>query len=121
MTDAIRTEILTRNLLNYFAAVAGRQGHVFELRDINLQVMMNVFAANERLLLDGALDGLVAGGVLLRVSPTGWSLTDLGLAGANTLRPTHGLSAPAARVESNEDAVAHGLPPTRGRRIPVTR
>ena len=68
MTDAQRLEELTQRLLDYFAAIGARAGHVFELRDINHQVMMNVFAADERAVLDAALDGLVAGDVLLRVS-----------------------------------------------------
>jgi len=98
MTDAQRLEKLTQRLLDYFAAIGARAGHVFEMRDINHQVMMNVFAADERAVLDAALDGLVAGGTLVRVSPTGWSLTD-----------------------SGRERVARGPSPTRRRHIPVAR
>ena len=76
---ALRLESLTSNLMNYFAALGAQQGHVFTLRDINLQVMMNVFAPDERALLDVVLARLVAEGDLSRVSEPGYVLTDQGL------------------------------------------
>jgi len=76
---ALCIENLTRNLMNYFVALGALQGHVFTLRDINLQVMMNVFAPNERALLDVVLARLVAEGDLRRVSEPGYVLTDQGL------------------------------------------
>ena len=76
---ALSLENLTRNLMNYFAALGASQGHVFTLRDINLQVMMNVFAPDERALLDVVLARLVAEGDLRRVSEPGYVLTDQGL------------------------------------------
>jgi DNA-binding transcriptional regulator PaaX len=89
--DATRVDTITRNLENYFAAIGAPKGHVFELRDINLQVMMNAFAADERALLDVALSRLVDDGSLQRVSATGCSLTDEGLARVKRAR-----SGPAA-------------------------
>jgi len=121
MTDAQRLEKLTQRLLDYFAAIGARAGHVFELRDINHQVMMNVFAADERAVLDAALDGLVAGDVLRRVSASGWSLTDAGLEQVNRLRSASGRSVAGVPGVEGDDAVARGLSPTRRRRIPVAR
>jgi len=83
---ALGLENLTRNLMNYFAALGASQGHVFTLRDINLQVMMNVFAPKERALLDVALARLVAEGDLNRVSEPGYVLTDQGLNRVRLLR-----------------------------------
>jgi hypothetical protein len=83
---ALFLENLTRNLMNYFVALGARQGHVFTLRDINLQVMMNVFAPGERELLDVALAGLVADGDLRRASEPGYVLTDQGLNRVKLLR-----------------------------------
>jgi hypothetical protein len=76
---ALSIENLTRNLMNYFVALGASQGHVFTLRDINQQVMMNVFAPQERALLDLVLARLVAEGDLSRVSEPGYVLTDQGL------------------------------------------
>ena len=76
---ALSIENLTRNLMNYFVALGASQGHVFTLRDINLQVMMNVFAPKERALLDVVLARLVAEGDLSPVSEPGYVLTDQGL------------------------------------------
>jgi hypothetical protein len=71
-------ENLTRNLMNYFVALGASRGHVFTLRDINLQVMMNVYAPQERALLDVVLAGLVADGELSRTPEPGYVLTDAG-------------------------------------------
>jgi hypothetical protein len=65
--------------MNYFAAVGAPRGHVFTLRDINLQVMMNVYAPQERALLDVVLAGLVADGELSRTPEPGYVLTEEGL------------------------------------------
>jgi hypothetical protein len=65
--------------MNYFVALGAPRGHVFTLRDINLQVMMNVFAPQERALLDVVLAGLVADGELSRTPEPGYVLTDEGL------------------------------------------
>jgi hypothetical protein len=89
-------QAVMRNLVNYFAAIGAAKGHVFELRDINHHVMMNVFAPEERALLDVALDGLIEDGALWRVSTTGCSLTDDGLAHVNRQRAAH-QGSPAAR------------------------
>ena len=121
MTDDARLAPLTKRLVEYFTAIGARAGHVFELRDINLQVMMNVFAADERALLDAALDRLVADGMLLRVSATGCSLTAAGLEQVNCLRTDSGRRPLPAPSGERDDAVARGLPPTRRRRIPVAR
>jgi len=79
-------DVLTRKLLGYFAALGAPKGHVFEVRDINLQVMMNVYAPAERALLEVVIEGLVQRGALRRVSATGYSLTDDGLARVRRLR-----------------------------------
>ena len=76
---ALCLENLTRNLMNYFVALGPLRGHVFTLRDINLQVMMNVFAPKERAMLDVVLARLVAEGDLSPVSEPGYVLTDQGL------------------------------------------
>ena len=76
---ALSLENLTRNLMNYFVALNAPRGHVFTLRDINLQVMMNVYAPQERALLDVVLAGLVADGELSRTPDPGYVLTDEGL------------------------------------------
>ncbi len=83
---ALCLENLTRNLMNYFVALGAQQGHVFTLRDINLQVMMNVFAPEERALLDVVLAGLVADGDLSRTFEPGYVLTEQGLDRVRTLR-----------------------------------
>ena len=72
-------ENLTRNLVNYFSAVGARRGHVFTMRDLNLQVMMNTFAPEERALLDVVLTSFVHDGSLRRLSETSYALTDEGL------------------------------------------
>ena len=77
---------LTRNLTNYFVALGAQQGHVFTLRDINLQVMMNVFAPEERALLDVVLAGLVADGDLSRTPEPGYVLTEQGLNRVRNMR-----------------------------------
>jgi len=83
---ALRVDNLTRNLTNYFVALGAQQGHVFTLRDINLQVMMNVFAPEERALLDVVLAGLVADGDLSRTPEPGYVLTEQGLNRVRNMR-----------------------------------
>jgi hypothetical protein len=80
--------------MNYFALGAQR-GHVFTLRDINLQVMMNVFAPKERALLDVVLASLVAEGELSRASEPGYVLTEQGLERVRRLRSHMALGARA--------------------------
>jgi hypothetical protein len=121
MTDAQLLERLTRRLLEYFAAIGAGPGHVFELRDINHQVMMNVFAASERDMLEAALDALVADGMLLRLSATGCSLTEQGVERVNSLRSTSARGAAPGPAPQRDDAVARGLAPTGRRRIPLVR
>jgi hypothetical protein len=70
---------LTRRLLRYFGSVAEPRHHLFTLSDINLQVMMNSYAAKERDLLATALADLVSQGCLLPASPTSYDLTDAGM------------------------------------------
>ena len=72
-------EDLTRRLLVYFGAVGAPRHHLFTLSEINLQVMLNSYAANERDLLPIALAGIVNNGDLRATSPTSYSLTDQGL------------------------------------------
>jgi hypothetical protein len=66
-------------LMNYFAAIGAQEGRVFTLRDFNDQVMMDLFAAEERAGLAIALDAMIEAGVLRRASPTEYSLTPAGL------------------------------------------
>lgn len=81
MEQALATPLdrLTRSLLNYFGAVGAPRQHVFTLRDINMQVMMNTYEAGERALLGVALARLVEAGDLLEISPTSYRLTGTGL------------------------------------------
>jgi DNA-binding transcriptional regulator PaaX len=72
-------EDLTRRLLSYFGAVADPRHHRFTLSDINLQVMMNSYAAKERDLLSTALANLVSQGCLEAASATSYELTDEGM------------------------------------------
>jgi hypothetical protein len=92
---ALCIESLTRNLENYFVALGAPKGHVFTLQDINLQVMMNVFAPEERALLDVVIEALVLDGGLRRVSATGYVLTDEGLGRVSRLRSHPGVDGAA--------------------------
>jgi hypothetical protein len=79
---------LTHRLLTYFGTVGAPRFHLFTLSEINLQVMMNSYAAKERDLLAIALAGLVADRDLLAMSPTSYNLTDQGMLRVRLLRPS---------------------------------
>jgi len=103
-------ERLTRRLVDYFVALSAAKSHVFELRDINLQVMANVFAPKERALLDVAIEGLIQDGVLHRVSATGYSLTDEGVGRVTQLRSHRDVGATSAdHLAPRKDAGLHGV------------
>jgi hypothetical protein len=69
---------IRQRLLHYLAAVGPTVGRIFGIRDFNAQVMMNAFSAQDRDGLQPALDGLVAEGILSRVSTTDYCLTASG-------------------------------------------
>jgi len=79
-------EDLTCRLLRYFASVGDPSRHHFTVSDINLQVMMNAYAAKERDLLAIALAQLVNEGSLLRASLTSYDLTDQGMHRVRSVR-----------------------------------
>jgi hypothetical protein len=71
------TEKVKQYVMQYLASV-GNAGTVFTLRDFNSQVMMNVYAAEERAVLEVALAELVDAGILERRAPTEYVLTQDG-------------------------------------------
>ena len=86
MTTEPFLQVLTRRLLNYFGTVADPRHHRFTLSDINLQVMMNSYAAKERDLLATVLAELVSQGYLVLASPTSYELTDEGMVHVRSVR-----------------------------------
>ena len=102
-------DVLTRKLLEYFAALGGPKGHIFELRDINLQVMMNVYAPAERALLEVVIEELLQDGGLRRVSATSYSLTDEGIGRVRRVRHASMGAAASDRPPYHEGAGLHGV------------
>jgi hypothetical protein len=80
------TAKVTQDLMNYFAAIGAAEGHRFSMRDFHSQVMMNVYAPDERAVLDLALGELVDTAVLRQASPTEYVLTPEGLLSVRAIR-----------------------------------
>lgn len=63
-----------------------RPGRVFGPRDFNTQVMMNIYAPEERAALAPVLRQLVDEAILRHVSPTEYEVTPAGLQRLKSLR-----------------------------------
>lgn len=74
------TEKLKRDLLSYIASTRSAGDQVYSIRDFNSQVMSMTFDAAERDALPGALEELVATGILEQRSATDYALTPEGAA-----------------------------------------
>lgn len=74
------TEKLKRDLLSYIASARSSRDQLFSIRDFNSQVMSMTFDPVERDALAGALEELVASGILEQRSATDYALTPEGAA-----------------------------------------
>jgi hypothetical protein len=72
------TEKARKDLLSYFDAIGADVGRIFNVRDIDSQVMMNTFAPEARAGRDYAIADLIAEGILEQVKPTEYMLTAAG-------------------------------------------
>jgi hypothetical protein len=72
------TEKSKKDLLRYFDAIGADIGRIFNVRDIDSQVMMNTFAPEARAGRDYAIAELITEGILRQVTATQYMLTESG-------------------------------------------
>ncbi|HET7728904.1 MAG TPA: hypothetical protein VFK48_02615 [Usitatibacter sp.] len=79
-------EKLKDDILNYYATIKAFNGRSLGVRDFNAQLMSGTFDAESREALTGALEALVDEQLLVRCSPTEYSLTRDGVVAAHAAR-----------------------------------